>query len=46
MATDGTGVSKLFPGITVTILTLNGQVYFPFHRDIGFALGFFVRFYF
>uniref|UniRef100_A0AC34QKE2 Acyltransferase n=1 Tax=Panagrolaimus sp. JU765 TaxID=591449 RepID=A0AC34QKE2_9BILA len=39
LCTDSTGFSKLFPGITPTILTLSGQFYFPFRREFGMWLG-------
>ncbi|CAI4226350.1 unnamed protein product [Auanema sp. JU1783] len=39
MLTNATGFSEKFPGLQSTILTLNGQFYFPFRRDIGIALG-------
>lgn len=32
-ATEGTNFSKVFPGITPRILTLEGQFWFPFHRE-------------
>lgn len=32
-ATEGTGFSKLFPGLTPHLLTLGGQYAFPFFRD-------------
>ncbi|KAK6757431.1 hypothetical protein RB195_015326 [Necator americanus] len=39
MITSGSGFPDLFPGLKSTILTLNGQFWFPFRRDIGIALG-------
>lgn len=39
MATSGSGFPDMFPGLKSTILTLNGQFWFPFRRDIGIALG-------
>ncbi|XP_070538482.1 2-acylglycerol O-acyltransferase 1-like [Ptychodera flava] len=32
-ATDATGFSKKFPGITSYLITLQGQFWFPFYRD-------------
>ncbi|GMR60843.1 hypothetical protein PMAYCL1PPCAC_31037 [Pristionchus mayeri] len=37
--TESTGFSKLFPGMTANILTLNGQFWFPLRREFGFAIG-------
>ncbi|GMT10471.1 hypothetical protein PFISCL1PPCAC_1768 [Pristionchus fissidentatus] len=37
--TDSTGFSKLFPGLTANLLTLNGQFWFPLRRDFGFTIG-------
>ncbi|KJH51529.1 diacylglycerol acyltransferase [Dictyocaulus viviparus] len=39
MITSGSGFPKMFPGLKSTLLTLNGQFWFPFRRDIGIALG-------
>jgi hypothetical protein len=39
LCTDGTGFSKNFPELEPNILTLNGQFWFPFRREIGIALG-------
>ncbi|EPB69998.1 diacylglycerol acyltransferase [Ancylostoma ceylanicum] len=39
MLTSGSGFPDMFPGLKSTILTLNGQFWFPFRRDIGLALG-------
>nr|CDJ95164.1 Diacylglycerol acyltransferase domain containing protein [Haemonchus contortus] len=39
MVTSGSGFPDMFPGLKSTILTLNGQFWFPFRRDIGIALG-------
>uniref|UniRef100_A0A914Z3K8 Acyltransferase n=1 Tax=Panagrolaimus superbus TaxID=310955 RepID=A0A914Z3K8_9BILA len=39
LCTDGTNFSQLFPGLQSTILTLNGQFYFPFRREVGIFLG-------
>jgi hypothetical protein len=39
LCTDGTNFSTLFPGLQSTILTLNGQFYFPFRREVGIFLG-------
>ncbi|GMR35116.1 hypothetical protein PMAYCL1PPCAC_24861, partial [Pristionchus mayeri] len=40
--TESTGFSKLFPGMTAnvcySILTLNGQFWFPLRREFGFAI--------
>ncbi|XP_033127079.1 2-acylglycerol O-acyltransferase 2-like [Anneissia japonica] len=32
-ASEGTGFSKLFPGLKSTLLTLRGQFFFPVYRD-------------
>uniref|UniRef100_A0AC34G3S1 Acyltransferase n=1 Tax=Panagrolaimus sp. ES5 TaxID=591445 RepID=A0AC34G3S1_9BILA len=39
LCTEGTNFSQLFPGLQSTILTLNGQFYFPFRREVGIFLG-------
>ncbi|PAV81771.1 hypothetical protein WR25_17512 [Diploscapter pachys] len=39
LLTNGTGFSEKFPGLTSTIMTLNGQFYFPFRREVGMWLG-------
>jgi 2-acylglycerol O-acyltransferase 2 len=39
LCTEGTNFSKTFPGLQSTLLTLNGQFYFPFRREIGVFLG-------
>ncbi|KAK6047036.1 diacylglycerol acyltransferase [Cooperia oncophora] len=39
MVTSGSGFPDMYPGLKSTILTLNGQFWFPFRRDIGIALG-------
>ena len=39
LCTEATGFSELFPGMDSTILTLNGQFYFPLRREIGEFLG-------
>lgn len=38
-ATEATGFSKLFPGITPSLLTLTTNFKFPIYRDIILALG-------
>ncbi|KAL0090677.1 diacylglycerol acyltransferase [Phycomyces blakesleeanus] len=38
-ATEGTGFSKKFPGITPYLLTLSGNFRFPFFRDLALMLG-------
>ncbi|TGZ79404.1 DAGAT-domain-containing protein [Ascodesmis nigricans] len=38
-ATEATGFSKLFPGITNTLLTLDSNFRIPFYRDYLLALG-------
>ncbi|CAB3396998.1 unnamed protein product [Caenorhabditis bovis] len=37
--TNATGFEEKFPGITPTILTLNGQFYFPLRREFGMLVG-------
>ncbi|CAD6193827.1 unnamed protein product [Caenorhabditis auriculariae] len=37
--TTATGFKEKFPGINSTIMTLNGQFYFPFRREFGLLLG-------
>jgi len=39
LCTEGTGFSKTFPGLDPSILTLNGQFWFPIRREIGIAMG-------
>ncbi|KHJ89322.1 diacylglycerol acyltransferase [Oesophagostomum dentatum] len=39
LITNGTGFPEKYPGLKSTILTLNGQFWFPFRRDIAIALG-------
>jgi hypothetical protein len=39
LCTEATGFDKLFPGLSSTIVTLNGQFYFPFRREVGIGLG-------
>ncbi|KAJ1359108.1 hypothetical protein KIN20_017752 [Parelaphostrongylus tenuis] len=39
LVTSGSGFPKMFPGLQSTLLTLNGQFWFPFRRDVGIALG-------
>ncbi|KAF7634556.1 Diacylglycerol acyltransferase [Meloidogyne graminicola] len=39
LSTSATGFSEKFPGIKSNILTLNGQFWFPFRREIGIGLG-------
>jgi hypothetical protein len=39
LCTDGTGFAKHFPDLEPNILTLNGQFWFLFRREIGMALG-------
>lgn len=39
MCTNATGFKNKFPGITPSLMTLNGQFYFPIRRDVGIALG-------
>ncbi|KAK2750088.1 diacylglycerol O-acyltransferase 1 [Myotisia sp. PD_48] len=38
-ATEGLGFSKLFPGITNTLLTLDSNFRLPFYRDYALAMG-------
>lgn len=38
-ATEGLGFSKLFPGITNTLLTLDSNFRLPFYRDWALAMG-------
>ncbi|KAI9030836.1 diacylglycerol acyltransferase type 2A [Phycomyces nitens] len=37
--TEGAGISKLFPGITATLLTLSSNFKIPFHRDFLLWMG-------
>uniref|UniRef100_A0A0K0CYP3 Acyltransferase n=1 Tax=Angiostrongylus cantonensis TaxID=6313 RepID=A0A0K0CYP3_ANGCA len=39
LVTSGSGFPDMFPGLQSTLLTLNGQFWFPFRRDVGIALG-------
>lgn len=39
LCTSATGFAEMFPGLTPNILTLNGQFWFPFRREIGVGLG-------
>jgi hypothetical protein len=39
LCTSATGTPEKFPGLKTTILTLNGQFWFPFRREIGIGLG-------
>lgn len=39
LLTEATGFSRLFPGLRPSVLTLNGQFFFPLRRDIGIGLG-------
>uniref|UniRef100_A0A914GWW5 Acyltransferase n=1 Tax=Globodera rostochiensis TaxID=31243 RepID=A0A914GWW5_GLORO len=39
LCTSATGFGQLFPGLKSNILTLNGQFWFPFRREIGIGLG-------
>ncbi|KAI6225330.1 Acyltransferase [Aphelenchoides fujianensis] len=39
LCTDGTNFGDHFPGLQPNILTLNGQFWFPFRREIGILLG-------
>ncbi|KAL3108436.1 hypothetical protein niasHT_015358 [Heterodera trifolii] len=39
LCTSATGFGQLFPGLNSNILTLNGQFWFPFRREIGIGLG-------
>jgi hypothetical protein len=40
-ATEGNDFSNVFPGIVPHILTLEGQFWFPFHRELFIMTGFF-----
>jgi hypothetical protein len=40
-ATEGTDFSNVFPGIVPHILTLEGQFWFPFHRELFIMTGLF-----
>lgn len=39
LCTEATNFSEVFPGLDSSILTLTGQFYFPFRREIGVFLG-------
>uniref|UniRef100_A0A915P5J5 Acyltransferase n=1 Tax=Meloidogyne floridensis TaxID=298350 RepID=A0A915P5J5_9BILA len=39
LCTSSTGFSEKFPGLKPNLLTLNGQFWFPFRREIGIGLG-------
>lgn len=39
LCTNATNFHILFPGLKTTIVTLNGQFWFPFRREIGIGLG-------
>ncbi|KAH7724443.1 Protein DGTR-1 [Aphelenchoides avenae] len=39
LLTNATGRAEMFPGLESTILTLNGQFWFPFRREFGIGLG-------
>ncbi|ODQ67305.1 DAGAT-domain-containing protein [Nadsonia fulvescens var. elongata DSM 6958] len=39
LATEGAGWSKLFPGLPVSLMTLNEQFKVPFHREYLMSLG-------
>ncbi|KAI6176514.1 Acyltransferase [Aphelenchoides bicaudatus] len=39
LCTEGTDFAKHFPGLEPNLLTLNGQFWFPFRREIGIGLG-------
>lgn len=39
LCTNATDFSDIFPGLQSTLLTLNGQFWFPFRREFGIALG-------
>ena len=39
LCTDVNGFPELYPELDPTILTLNGQFYFPFRREVGELLG-------
>ncbi|KAI6195693.1 hypothetical protein M3Y94_01017700 [Aphelenchoides besseyi] len=39
MLSDGTDFAKQFPGLVPSLLTLNGQFWFPFRREIGVCMG-------
>ena len=38
-ATEATGFSEKYPGIVPHLLTLEGQFYFPFHRELVLSCG-------
>lgn len=38
-ATEGNDFSETFPGLTPHILTLEGQFWFPFHRELFIMTG-------
>ncbi|KAI6238652.1 Acyltransferase [Aphelenchoides fujianensis] len=39
LLTDGTNFRDEFPGFIPSLLTLNGQFWFPFRRDVGVSIG-------